>query len=155
METADPSRLATRANPAQRCAIETTEGPLLIVAGPGSGKTFTLVERVVHLIRDEGAAPESLMVVTFTDKAAAELTTRISNRLDELGIQFHLNEMYLGRGASGNPTVFTAGEIVGVVDRQSCAKGPFARPPRTRGSGGFRTKTLSFASGACYRSIQS
>ncbi|KYK43469.1 DNA helicase UvrD [Bradyrhizobium liaoningense] len=74
----------------------TTEGPVLIIAGPGSGKTFTLVERIVYLITQKGVAPESLFVVTFTDKAARELTTRISNRLTELGIKFNLNEMYLG-----------------------------------------------------------
>lgn len=83
-------------NPNQQAAIETTDGPLLIIAGPGSGKTFTLVERIVNLIRNKGARPEALMVVTFTDKAARELTTRVSNRLLELGISFNLNEMHLG-----------------------------------------------------------
>lgn len=73
-----------------------TDGPVLIIAGPGSGKTFTLVERIVYLITQKGVAPESLLVVTFTDKAARELTTRISNRLAELDIRFNLNEMYLG-----------------------------------------------------------
>jgi len=84
------------ANPAQLEAIETTEGPLLIIAGPGSGKTFTLVERIVHLITEKNVTPESLFVVTFTDKAAHELTTRISNRLNEIKVRFNLNEMYLG-----------------------------------------------------------
>ena len=84
------------ANPAQWEAITTTEGPLLIIAGPGSGKTFTLVERLVHLITHKGVAPESLFVVTFTDKAARELTTRISNCLNALDIRFNLHEMYLG-----------------------------------------------------------
>lgn len=88
--------LQSRANPRQLEAILATEGPLLIIAGPGSGKTFTLVERIVYLITHKGVAPESLFVVTFTDKAARELTTRISNRLAELGIAFNLNEMYLG-----------------------------------------------------------
>ncbi|KQZ64889.1 DNA helicase UvrD [Sphingopyxis sp. Root1497] len=83
-------------NPDQQTAIDAIEGPVLIIAGPGSGKTFTLVERIVHLIRDWGARPETLLVVTFTDKAARELTTRVSNRLLELGISFNLNEMYLG-----------------------------------------------------------
>lgn len=85
-----------KANPQQAEAILATEGPVLIIAGPGSGKTFTLVERIVYLITEKGVAPESLLVVTFTDKAARELTTRISNRLTELDIQFNLNEMYLG-----------------------------------------------------------
>jgi DNA helicase-2/ATP-dependent DNA helicase PcrA len=84
------------ANPQQREAITTTDGPLLIIAGPGSGKTFTLVERVVHLITAQQVAPDQLMVVTFTDKAAQELTTRIANRLYGLGVRFNLNEMYLG-----------------------------------------------------------
>lgn len=95
MTGAAPS-LQTSANPQQLEAILATEGPVLIIAGPGSGKTFTLVERIVYLITHEGVTPESLFVVTFTDKAARELTTRISNRLGELGIKFNLNEMYLG-----------------------------------------------------------
>lgn len=88
--------IQSKANPQQLEAILATDGPVLIIAGPGSGKTFTLVERIVYLITHKGVAPESLLVVTFTDKAARELTTRISNRLAELGIQFNLNEMYLG-----------------------------------------------------------
>ena len=80
----------------QQSAIDATDGPVLIIAGPGSGKTFTLVERIVNLIQNHDATPETLLVVTFTDKAARELTTRVSNRLLELGISFNLNEMYLG-----------------------------------------------------------
>ena len=88
--------LQSKANPQQLEAILATDGPVLIIAGPGSGKTFTLVERIVYLITQKGVAPESLFVVTFTDKAARELTTRISNRLTDLSIKFNLNEMYLG-----------------------------------------------------------
>lgn len=87
---------STNANENQRSAIFATDGPVLIIAGPGSGKTFTLVERIVYLITVKSVTPESLFVVTFTDKAARELTTRISNRLNELDIRFNLNEMYLG-----------------------------------------------------------
>lgn len=90
------SAFSSSANWQQRQAIETTDGPLLIIAGPGSGKTFTLVERIVYLITTRNVAPESLLVVTFTEKAAQELVTRISSRLTELGIRFNLNEMYLG-----------------------------------------------------------
>jgi len=86
----------TKANQNQLRAIQLTEGPVLIIAGPGSGKTFTLVERIVHLIVNKKVAPENILVMTFTEKAAQELTTRISNRLNELNIRFNLNEMYLG-----------------------------------------------------------
>lgn len=88
--------LLSHGNPNQTEAITTTEGPVQIIAGPGSGKTYTLVERIIYLIRSKDISPESLLVVTFTDKAARELTTRISNRLAELDVQFNLNEMYLG-----------------------------------------------------------
>jgi DNA helicase II / ATP-dependent DNA helicase PcrA len=90
------SIFSSKANVNQSKAISTTEGPLLIIAGPGSGKTFTLVERIVYLITRQKVEPENLLVVTFTDKAAQELTTRISNRLLEIGVRFNLNEMYLG-----------------------------------------------------------
>src|SRR5258708_34158970 len=90
------ANLASAANPEQQEAIMNTEGPLLIIAGPGSGKTFNLVERIVYLLTEKSVLPEHIMVVTFTDKAAQELTTRISNRLDQLGTRFNLNEMYLG-----------------------------------------------------------
>ena len=90
------SPVTSAANAQQREAITTLEGPVLIIAGPGSGKTFTLVERIVSLLTQKGITPDRIMVVTFTDKAAQELTTRISNRLDTLDVQFNLNEMYLG-----------------------------------------------------------
>lgn len=80
----------------QRKAVEITEGPLLIIAGPGSGKTFTLVERILYLIKNKDVKPENILVATFTEKAANELVTRISNKLNDEGIKFNLNEMYVG-----------------------------------------------------------
>jgi DNA helicase-2/ATP-dependent DNA helicase PcrA len=91
-----PSPLQSDPNAAQLEAIRATAGPVQIIAGPGSGKTFTLVERIAELIAVEGATPENLLVVTFTDKAAQELVTRVSNKLNQLGVRFNLNEMYLG-----------------------------------------------------------
>lgn len=76
--------------------VETTEGPLLIIAGPGSGKTYTLVERILYLIEHRQVEPENILVATFTEKAANELVTRISNKLHEANIKFNLNEMYVG-----------------------------------------------------------
>jgi DNA helicase II / ATP-dependent DNA helicase PcrA len=76
-------------------AITHKDGPLLVIAGPGSGKTKTLVERIVYLVLS-GIPAEQLMVATFTEKAAKELITRVSNRLLELDLKVNLNEMYIG-----------------------------------------------------------
>ena len=80
----------------QRAVIEHTEGPLLVIAGPGSGKTFTLVERVVYLVVDKKVPPEQILVATFTEKAATELVTRISHRLLSRNIIVNIDEMYVG-----------------------------------------------------------
>lgn len=85
-----------QANDAQRNAIETTNGPVLITAGPGTGKTFTLVKRVIYLIQECGVRPDEIMVATFTEKAAKELVTRITNELEACGISVNMAEMYVG-----------------------------------------------------------
>lgn len=84
------------ANEEQRRAITTTEGPVLITAGPGTGKTFTLVQRAIYLIQECGVLPEQILMATFTDKAARELITRIANELSERSILANINEMYIG-----------------------------------------------------------
>lgn len=84
------------ANESQRKAIETTDGPVLITAGPGTGKTFTLVQRAIYLIQEKGIRPESILMATFTEKAAKELVTRITNELAARGIVANINEMYIG-----------------------------------------------------------
>ena len=86
----------SNANRPQLEAINHTEGPLLIIAGPGSGKTYTLVERIMNLLVNHDVQPEQMLVVTFTEKAAQELKTRISNRLLENNLSFNVNDMYLG-----------------------------------------------------------
>src|SRR5256714_15416768 len=67
--------------PQQRLAIEAPLGPVLVVAGPGAGKTFCLIARINHLITTVGIAPERICAVTFTNRAAEEIAVRLKHTL--------------------------------------------------------------------------
>jgi DNA helicase-2/ATP-dependent DNA helicase PcrA len=81
MAVASPEQYLADLNPAQREAVLATEGPLLVIAGAGSGKTRVLTHRVAHLIHAVGAKPNEILAITFTNKAAGEMKERLDHLL--------------------------------------------------------------------------
>src|SRR6266498_1869148 len=85
MAVASPEQYLADLNPAQRDAVLATEGPLLVIAGAGSGKTRVLTYRVAHLINAVGAKPSEILAITFTNKAAGEMRERLEQLLGRSG----------------------------------------------------------------------
>ena len=85
MAVASPEQYLADLNPPQREAVLATEGPLLVIAGAGSGKTRVLTYRVAHLINAVGAKPNEILAITFTNKAAGEMRERLHRLLGQSG----------------------------------------------------------------------
>ncbi len=130
-------------NPAQQAAVEHPGGPLLVLAGAGSGKTRVLTARIAHLIKSQGLAPQRIFAVTFTNKAAAEMRTRVGTLLgaDPRGLwigTFHaLSARLLRReapllGFGPNFTIYDVDDQAALIRRILEQRGvsPKAYPPR-------------------------
>ncbi|HUW12342.1 MAG TPA: ATP-dependent helicase, partial [Anaerolineae bacterium] len=85
-----------RLNPAQRKAAGAAEGPLLVVAGPGTGKTLVLVVRALNILLQKLAQPDQVLLCTFTEKAAFELRDRMSSTAAKLGYRGDLSGLLVG-----------------------------------------------------------
>jgi DNA helicase-2/ATP-dependent DNA helicase PcrA len=83
MASARPADYLNDLNPAQRAAVEALDGPVLMLAGAGTGKTKALTSRIVHLLRTGRARPNEILAVTFTNKAAREMKDRVGRLLGE------------------------------------------------------------------------
>src|SRR6266511_475902 len=130
-------------NPAQREAVEHSGGPLLVLAGAGSGKTRVLTARIAHLITTLHVAPQRIFAVTFTNKAAGEMRTRVAQLLgaDPRGLwigTFHsLSARLLRReapllGFGPNFTIYDVDDQAALIRRILEQRGvsPKAYPPR-------------------------
>src|SRR5438034_666798 len=130
-------------NPAQEAAVHHAGGPLLVLAGAGSGKTRVLTARIAHLIHDRGVPPERVFAVTFTNKAAGEMRSRIAGLLgaDPRGLwigTFHALAARLLRreaarlGFGSNFTIYDSDDSESFIKRLLDQRGlsPKANPPR-------------------------
>ena len=83
-------------NESQEIIIKKSKTPAAVLAGPGTGKTYTIVKKVISLIRDEGYDANRILITSFTKKAAGELATRIISEFNKEGIKTELKDMMIG-----------------------------------------------------------
>jgi DNA helicase-2/ATP-dependent DNA helicase PcrA len=130
-------------NTAQRKAVEAVRGPVLVLAGPGSGKTRVIVHRIAHLIASCGVSPDAIVAVTFTNKAAREMAERLSHLLGRQAGELSLGTFHAlcagilrreGTAIGLHPrySIYDDGDQMGLVKRslQDIGLDPKAYSPR-------------------------
>ena len=130
-------------NPAQKEAVETVDGPLLIIAGPGSGKTRVITHRIAYLVREYGISPYNILAMTFTNKAAKEMRERldrlVGSRSDSLTVgTFHAFCARLLRwdghqlGLNSNYSIYDSDDQAGLIKQsmELAELDPKRNPPR-------------------------
>ena len=103
-------------SPKQREAIEAPLGPVLVVAGPGAGKTFCLIQRAEHLIAREGIDPHRLCALTFTNKAAREMAERVDQLLDGVRVRVGTFHRFCARLLRQQAPLVGLGENFSIYD---------------------------------------
>ena len=86
--------LLSQLNKEQLSAVEAVEGPVMVFAGAGTGKTKTLIARIVHMINDCGIAPKNILAITFTNKAANEMRERIKLATSDPDCQVNISTIH-------------------------------------------------------------
>ena len=81
-------------NPAQRDAVHSIEGPLMIIAGPGTGKTHVLAARIAHILEETDTPPYAILALTFTESAAINMRNRIVNMIGKAGYYIHIQTFH-------------------------------------------------------------
>ncbi|MBV8754918.1 MAG: UvrD-helicase domain-containing protein [Hyphomicrobiales bacterium] len=131
----EPASLLTGLDDEQRAAAQSAEGALMIIAGPGSGKTRTLTFRIAHLVKERGVDPADCLAVTFTRRAAGEMRARLAELIPDAAARvavhtFHSLGLAILRADPGAAGLNPGFRIIGEAERKAVLAETLAAPER-------------------------